>query len=198
MPPKPPVARPVVVQGAQHHLARVHAGLRERAAKQFLQRQQTVLRIEKQHRKHLVPLGGQMQLQVVLDGIGRVEHLALAQLLGQGAAGQLQHRHQLGAFGGAQALDALQVGRAGVQQPGNAAKAAGNGARVRVDAWRVQQLLRHLQHALAHDAGAQQDGQQLGIGQRGRAARQQFFMGLGVGGQVFEGHGRGGGTRQRW
>ena len=78
-----------------------------------------------------------------------------------------------------------------MQQPGNAAKTAGDGARVRVDAGRVQQLLCHLQHALAHDAGAQQDGQQLGIGQGGGAACQQFFAGLGVGGQVFKGHGAG-------
>jgi hypothetical protein len=69
-----------------------------------------------------------VQLQVVLDGIRRVEHLALAQLLGHRAARQLQHRHQLGALGRAQALDAVQVFGAGVQQAGDAAKTIAGGA----------------------------------------------------------------------
>ena len=182
----------LVVQGAQHHLARVHAGLRERAAKQLFHAQQAVLRIEKQHGKHLVPLGGQVQLQVVLDGIGRVKHLAFTQLLGQGAARQLQHRHQFGTLGGAQAFDAFQVAGAGMQQPGDAAKSAADLAAGRVQHGRVQQLLRHLQHAFAHDARAQQDGQQLCIGQGCGATGQQFFAGLGFGGQVLDGHGAGG------
>jgi hypothetical protein len=75
-----------------------------------------------------------------LTASGVLEHLALAQLLGHRAARQLQHRHQLGALGRAQALDALQVVGAGVQQAGDAAKPFG---------WRGQQFGGQLQHALA-------------------------------------------------
>jgi hypothetical protein len=149
--------------------------------------------VEKQHGKHLVPLGGQVQLQVVLDGLpGECEHLALAQLLGQRAARQLQHGHEFSALGRPQALDALQVGGAGVQQPGDAAKAARGLATGEVLCGGLQQLLRQLQHAFAHDAGAQQDGQQLRIGQRGGPARQELFARLRVGRKVFERHGDGG------
>ena len=105
-------------------------------------------------------------------------------------AGEFEHSHQLGALGRAQALDAFEVGSAGVQQTSYATKATTE-LTCGVHRRRVEQLLRHLQHALAHDAGAQQDGQQLGIGQCRRAACQQFFAGLGIGGQVFEGHGAG-------
>ena len=58
---------------------------------------------------------GQVQLQVVLDGVGRVKGFAFAQLLGQGAARQFQHGHQFGALGRARP-DAGQVGHAGVQR----------------------------------------------------------------------------------
>jgi hypothetical protein len=62
----------------------------------------------------------------------------------------------------AQALDALQVVGAGVQQAGQAAKA-------------VQQLLRQRQHALARNAGAQDQRQQLGVAQGGWPRAQAAF-----------------------
>ena len=49
---------------------------------------------------------------------------------------------------------------------GDAAKAEGRG---------LQQFAGQLQHTLADDAGAQQQGQQFGVAQGLRAARQQFF-----------------------
>ena len=63
--------------------------------------------------------------------------------------------------------------RVGVQQAGQAAEA-------------VEQRLRQLQHAQARQAGAQQQRQQLGVGQRAGAAGQQLFARPGVGGQVFQ------------
>ena len=51
----------------------------------------------------------------------------------------------------------------------------------------IEQGLRHLQHAQTRQAGAQQQGQQLGIGQRSRAAGEQLFARAGVGGQVRKG-----------
>jgi hypothetical protein len=130
-----------------------------------------------------------MQLQVVLDGAGRGEHGAFAQLLGHGAARQLQHRHQLGALGLAQALDALQVvARWRCSRPAMPSKpplppevAAGAAA--------------HAPSAArpCPDAGAQQQRQQFGVGQGGGAAGQQLFARARVGGQVFQGHGGPGG-----
>ena len=52
----------LVVRGRSNHL---RAGTRwsaERAAKQLFHAQQAVLRIEKQHGKHPMPLGGQVKL----------------------------------------------------------------------------------------------------------------------------------------
>jgi DNA repair protein RadC len=49
----------------------------------------------------------------------------------------------------------------------------------------AQQLIGHLQHALALDAGAQQQGQQFGIAQGGRSAREQLLTRSRVQGQVF-------------
>jgi len=56
-----------------------------------------------------------------------------------------------------------------LQQPGDAAEA-------------IEQRLRELQHALAGQAGAQQQGQQFGIGQRAGTAGQQLFARPGIGG----------------
>ena len=158
------------VQGAQHHFARVHAGLRERAAKQLFEGNQPVLAVEEQHGKHLMALGRQVQLKEVARRIRRIEDLALTQLLGQRPPGEFEHRHQFGAFGGPQALDAREVCRAGVQQAGDAAKTTRRAARVGTGARGIEQFLRQLQHALADDAGAQQQRQQLRVAERGRAA----------------------------
>jgi len=78
-----------------------------------------------------------------------------------------------------QALDALQVVGAGIQQSGDAAKA-------------VQKVLRQVQHALAGQAGAQQQGQQLHVAQGAGAAREQLLARAGVGGQVLNRHREGG------
>ena len=45
-------------------------------------------------------------------------------------------------------------------------------------------------HPLAGHAGAQNDGQQLGIRERSRAPLRELFARLGIQGQVFDGHGR--------
>jgi hypothetical protein len=63
----------------------------------------------------------------------------------------------------------------------------------------LQQLLRHLQHRLAGHAGAQNDGQQLGIRaaaprcasfSRGWASRGRSLMGMGVSARLHKGEGR--------
>ena len=159
----------VVVQGPQHHLARVHRGLTERAAKQLLHGNQVVLAVQKQHGKHLVLAVCQVQLQIVFHGLGAVKQRALLQLLGGGAAGQLHHGQNFGLLGRPQAFDAGQVAHAGVEQP-------------RQPALLRQNRVRQLQHAAAGQAGAQQNGQQLRIGQGTCAPGQEFFARQGIGG----------------
>jgi len=122
----------------------------------------------------------------MLDRPGRGEHLAFAQLLGHCPARQLHHRQQFGAFGGPQTLDLAQVLFAGLGQPGNAVEsgaAAGH-------AGQLQQFMRHLQHTLASNAGAQQQGQQFGVGQSGSAAGQQLLARARVRGQGVQVHWR--------
>ena len=115
-----------------------------------------------------------MQLQVVLDGLGRVEHLALAQLLGQGAACQFQHGHQFCALGRPQApLMRARSPALVCSSPAMPPKPPVERPVVGL-AWRAPAALAPLQHAFAHDAGAQQHGQQLGIGQRGGPRARAF------------------------
>ena len=60
----------VVVQGLEDDFARVHAGLSQRAAEEFFQRDQPVLRVEEEGGKHLVRAVRQVQLQVIFHGVG--------------------------------------------------------------------------------------------------------------------------------
>ena len=158
------------IQGQLDHFARVHAGLAQRALEHGAVLQQVVLVVEQQQCKHLMAQMAQLQLQILLDAFGRIQHRALAQLLGQGAARQLQHRQQFGPFGRApQAFEALQVLGLGLQQARNAAKLR-------------QKLAGHVQHMPARGAGAQQQSQQLGVAQGGRPQGQQLFAGAHFGG----------------
>jgi len=52
----------------------------------------------------------------------------------------------------------------------------------------LEQLLGQLQHVLARHAGAQQQGQQLGIRQRGGASRDELFAWTGVEREILECH----------
>ncbi|MDT4854838.1 hypothetical protein FQZ97_891600 [compost metagenome] len=141
------------MQGAQHHFARVDAGLRERAAKQLFERDQPVLAVQEQHGKHLVVARTQLQLQVFAHRLRAVEQGFLLQLLRQRAAREFEYCHHLGAFGRPQALDDLERLGPGVQQATDTAEG-------------VQQLLRELHHVFSGDAGAQQQRQQLGVAER--------------------------------
>jgi hypothetical protein len=48
----------------------------------------------------------------------------------------------------------------------------------------VKQFAGHLQHPLAGQAGAQQQSEQFGVAEGARPAREQFFAGAGIGGQI--------------
>ena len=117
----------------------------------------------------------ELQAQKGLHALRRLEHRSRLQLLRHRAARDLQHRADLRALGGPQALDALQVLRLCTQQPLPATEG-------------VEQRLRQLQHALAGEARAQQQRQQLGIGQGRRALCEQLLARAQRGGQVLDGH----------
>ncbi len=163
------------MQGAQRHLARVDARLVQRATKQFLQSDQTVLVVQKQHGKHFVRAVRDLQAQHIGHRLRRIEHWALAQPLGQRAAHHLGDGQQLGSLGWPQALDRGQRRRRGLQQAAQATEA-------------LQQALGQCQNGLLGGAGAQQQRQQLGVGQGLGAARQQLLARSGLGWQ-FAHHG---------
>jgi hypothetical protein len=71
-------------------------------------------------------------------------------------------------FAGAEALHPAELGRAGVQQPGQSAEL-------------VEQRTGELQRRDAGPAGAQQQRNELDIRQRGRAEREQLFPRAGIG-----------------
>lgn len=156
-------------------LARVDAGLRQGAAEQRVHLDESMLCVEEQHGKDLVRQPGQVQLQVGPDAVGMVEDRPLAQRAGQCAARHLRHRRQLGRPRRTQPGHVAQLPRCGIQQAGEATEA-------------VQQVLREGQHALRPGAGAQQQRQQLGIGQTGHAQGQRTFARPGGGGEVLQVH----------
>jgi hypothetical protein len=169
--------RGIALECAPRHLARVHAGLRQAAAEQDLELDQPVLGVEEEHAEHLVVERCQLQRQVVLHRLRLLEARLRGQALGEHAAGDLEHGGQLGALGRTQTLHRLQLVGARRQQPGEAPET-------------VDQRLRELQHALPCGAGAQQQRQQLRVGQCRRPAGQQLLARSRVGWQVSQaGHG---------
>jgi hypothetical protein len=62
----------------------------------------------------------------------------------------------------------------------------------------IQQFLRQGQDVFAFDAGAQQQGEQLGIAQGAGPALQQLFARTGVGGQGFESRNKALHGRSQW
>ena len=161
------------LERALDDLARIDARLRQRAAEHLLEAQQPALRVEEEDGEDLVLAAAELQLQVLLDLGRRIEERPRRELGGDRAARELEHRRDLGALGRAEALDPLQLLGLGAQQSGEAAEGA-------------EQLLGELQHAGADQAGAQQQGDQLGVGERRRPEGEQLFARSGRGGNVLE------------
>ncbi len=161
------------LERALDDLARIDAGLRQRAAKHLLEPDQPALRVEEQHREHLVRALAELQLQVVLHLRRRIEDRSRAELGRDRAARELEHRGDLGALGGPEPLDALELLRLGAQQTGEAAE-------------RREQLLGELEDAGSREAGAQQQRDQFGVGERPRPEGEQLFARSCRGGDVLE------------
>ena len=144
------------------HLARVDAGAVDGAVEQHLEGQDAVAAIEEQAGEHLVGLVAQPRLEEVAHRLRALQGGIAAQLLGQVAAGHLQHRLQLGVLGAAQAQVAAEAGLVRLQQRAQAAEL-------------MEQAPRQLHRAATDHAGAQEDGQQLGVAEARRAAFEEFF-----------------------
>ena len=106
--------------------------------------------------------GGELRLEEVAHRLRALQGGIAAQLLGQVEAGHLQHRLQLGVLGAAQAQVAAEAGLVRLQQRAQAAEL-------------MEQAPRQLHRAAADHAGAQEDGQQLGVAEARRAAFEEFF-----------------------
>jgi len=115
----------------------------------------------------------ELELQVLLDLAGRIEQRPRGKLGGDRSARELEHRRDLGALGRAEALDALELLGLGAQQAREPAEAA-------------EELLGELEDAGADQSGAQQQGDQLGVGERGGPLREQLLARAGRGGNVLE------------
>ena len=112
----------------------------------------------------------QRQAQVLAHRLGVVQQRVLLHLLSGHPARQLNDHGQCGGPRRPQAFHAHQLRRFGGQQPGQRPVAP------------VQKLQRQSHGRLAPRAGAQQDGQQLGAGQRlGPMAQQPLARALGLG-----------------
>lgn len=152
----------VVQQCLLDHFARIHAGVREGAAKHFLGRDQAVLDVQKQHVKRFMRQVAQSQAQIIFDRVRRIEGLARLQVFDDGAPRQFQHGLQLGELGAAHAVHGGKTHEAGAKQ-------APQGAEV------LDRVARQFHGALAAHARAQEHGQQLRVRQRLRAILDQAF-----------------------
>ena len=118
--------------------------------------------VKKQAGKHLVAEMTQAAGEVVPRGFRVFQGVFPAQLFLQVAARHLQHGLQLGIGSGTKAVMAAELGLAGIQQGPQATPG-------------LQQVTRQIDGGFAVDAGAQENGEQFGVGEGGRPAGQQFF-----------------------
>jgi hypothetical protein len=121
-----------------------------------------VLVVEQQQGEHLPPSIPQLGLQKVPGKPGRGERLSPLQLFGQMAPPHLQHRLQLGILGRSQPVSATKILLLGSQQCPQGTKL-------------LQQLAGEIHRTQPANPGAQEDGQQFGIGERRRPSAQQLF-----------------------
>src|SRR6266704_1908431 len=82
----------VVLERALHDLARIDAGLRERAAEKLFRRCHAVLRVEEQHDEDFLFAPGEREAQIIAHRPRRGERVARGDLLLQGASRELDRR----------------------------------------------------------------------------------------------------------
>ena len=147
------------LERALDDLARVDAGLGQRAAEHLLERSSRFWASRNITAKTSCAAAAELQLQVVLDLAPANRTPAARRSCCASARRAISSTaRDLGALGRPQALDRASARRApACSRPAQAAEA-------------LEQLLRELQHRDARQPGAQQQRQQFGIGQRAGAA----------------------------
>ena len=151
----------VMMQGAGKQLARGNIDRSGCARCQTLEGDETVLLIEEKHAERFQPLPLELQQQKIAHIVRRRKRpRGMTHLFRHETPRQLRNGKNLRRFCLAEAAQRLQIGRTTVKEANQATA-------------RFQQILRKTQHIHALRTSAQQNRQQLIIGQRRRAFRQQ-------------------------
>jgi len=138
------------------HLARVDTGAIDGAAEQHLEGQHPVAGIEEQAAEHFVGLVSQLGLEVIPHRPGVLQCRIPPQSLGQVPTGHFQHRLQLGELGRPETRPLAERGQVRLQQRAQPAE---------LD----QELAREVHGALPRQPGAQENGEEFGVGKGRRA-----------------------------
>ena len=143
-------------------LARVDAGLGRRAAEQFLRDQQAILRIEEQGDEHFVFTAAQCEAQVVAHRASRTQRGIAPYVIPQAAAHEFQH--------------GLQLCRLGRTKPGDLCQGRGRRRQQAAESAEARQgFTPEVQRRPPGGSGAQEQSDQLRIGQHLRPMREQAF-----------------------
>src|SRR5688572_1106926 len=149
--------RRVYLEGRLDDLARVNAGLRQRAAEWLVEADDPVLRVEPDADEHLLLPRADGKAKIVAHGRRRSEQRSRLELFADRAARKLERGRELGALC---RTEPLYAGELGGKHPADAAEG-------------LEELAGELDRVLAADARAQQHGDELGVGQVSRAALEQ-------------------------
>ncbi len=166
----------VVRQRAPGDLARMHFGAVDGAAEQLLEGERAVASVEEQRGEDLLRLVAQAPGEVAAGGARVGERLAALQPGGEVAAAEFHHRGQGAGAGGTEPGQLRQRGRWPFEQGAQGTMGG-------------EQLARGRDRIAAAQAGAEQQNQQFGIGQRRGAACEQLLAGALLGGPFADMHG---------
>ncbi|AHF05655.1 hypothetical protein MARPU_16065 [Marichromatium purpuratum 984] len=154
--------RGIGLEHPSHHLARVHAGAVDGTAKQLLVADHPVAGVEEETGEDLVRRAVETQLEIVAGALHVAERVLAADTAEQIATAEFEHRLELRVLGRTQPLAGAEAALVGGEQTGQPAVVG-------------EQLARQVDRALAGHSGAQEDRQQLGVGEDLRAVRQQLL-----------------------
>ena len=119
----------VMMQRALQHFARVNARLVQRPVKQFLGGDHPILLIAEDADENFLLTRLQPQPQIVASCIGRTENITMLQTFAQRAASDFHESQDLCVLRLAPSRDGTEIGFAGAEQAGEAAKALQRRAR---------------------------------------------------------------------
>src|SRR6266436_3427859 len=140
----------------------INARLGQRAAEQLLVCDYAMLRVEEQHSEDFLLASGERKAQVIAHCPRRRQRISRGDFLLEGTARQLEGRLELRELGAPQTRGLREVRGSRIEQPADGAEAP-------------EQLACEVDRALSLDAGTKQDREQLSVGERGGAEREQPF-----------------------